>query len=546
MMSNLTSQLDLAIVTAKHDLGQRFAEDFISHGLSVSVCCSESDAKTLIDRQQPKVVLAIETAESASNPIASENQSLGIDLCRYVREHAALSGHHVLLLLTHGCQATKRTALLAGANDCLTTPHDPIELLAKVRNAVHQYDQHAQWRQAAMTDGLTGLWNHTQFRERLDSEYSRTRRYGGELALLMIDLDHFKLINDEYGHETGNAVLARAAATLGRMVRESDVVARYGGEEFAVICPQTGLTDAFQLAERIRRALPATVQIENGAQRVSASVGVAALSDLAVDSPAALIALADRALYAAKSSGRDCVVCSAELPPEDTTIPLVTKQPAAPVTTPQSLSVNATDPSLQSIQAIVQTLAVRDPYAAMHAANMTFYANALMQSEGWREEERQATLNAARWHDLGVMGIPDHILHKPTELTPSEYAIVRRVPDLTCRLLAPLANFQREMAIIRHLRERFDGSGYPDGLAGESIPRASRLLLIVEAFDSLTTPRPHRDAVSFESALRIMTQSAGSDFDPDLVQIFADLTRKNQSSWEQRRLASDTTVISRT
>jgi len=133
------------------------------------------------------------------------------------------------------------------------------------------------------------------------------------------------------------------------------------------------------------------------------------------------------------------------------------------------------------------------------------------------------------------MGIPDHILHKPAALSASEYALVRRVPDLTCRLLAPLTGLRREIAIIRHLRERFDGSGYPDGLAGRSIPRASRLLLIVETFDSLTSPRPHRDAVSFENALLTMSQAKGSDFDPDLLTRYMDLTRQNCAAWERRQ-----------
>lgn len=523
-MSISKAQLDLLIVTAKaQDSLLLTPDDFVTHGLTVIQVESLSAAKLAIDTHGPKVVLSAE----------SDGHHFGIELSQYLREQASLSGSKSLILQADNSAEYKRAALLSGADDCLAAPQDPVEVLSKVRNAVAQYDQNTHWRRAAMTDGLTGLWNQTQFRERLDAEYARTRRYGGELALLMIDLDYFKKINDTYGHETGNAVLARTAGVLQRIVRESDIVARYGGEEFAVICPHTSLHDACRLGERIRRALPAGVQLDQGNERVHASLGVATMMNLEVDSPAALIALADRALYSAKAGGRNRVVSCVDLSP-------ASEQPIKHQTSRSAEVINATHPPAkdsgwQSVLALEQTMASRDPSTARHAGNMAFYASQLMEAENWPEAERLATLNAARWHDLGTIGIPDHILKKPDTLTASEYAVVRRVPDLTCRLLSPLGAFSSEIAIIRHLRERFDGSGYPDGLAGSSIPRASRLLLIVEAFDSLTTPQTHRRAGSFDAALQSLALCAGTDFDPDLLSTFSALTRKNGQAWLKHR-----------
>jgi two-component system cell cycle response regulator len=513
MMTYANAQLDLALIAEDRGLRNQLSRDFISHGYSVATAPTAEEGLRLIDLRRPKVVVCLENAD----------RSIGVEICRQVRHSDASLSCSVFVLQGEADQEAKREALLAGADDCLAAPFDQIELLAKVRNAVRQANQLWQWRQAAMTDGLTGLWNHTQFRERLDAEYSRTRRYGGELALLMIDLDHFKQINDTYGHEVGNAVLAQTSAVLGRMVRESDIVARYGGEEFVVICPQTSLVDAQRLGERIRRALPAVVRLQDGERRVHASIGVAAMSDLEVDSPAALITLADQALYAAKNNGRDQVVTSASLVEHAA---VAEPDPIVASVDPKPVSISAVETlGPQSVAAIEQTWASRDQRGFQHATNVANWAEAFTLAAGWPEDERAATIRAARWHDLGTLGIPDQVLNKPERLSPAEFALVRRVPDLTCRMLSPLACFQREVSLIRHLRERFDGSGYPDGLAGESIPRGSRLLLIIEAFDSLVSPRPYREAVDAESALALLQQESGIDFDPNLLRSFAGLVQ---------------------
>jgi diguanylate cyclase (GGDEF)-like protein len=167
----------------------------------------------------------------------------------------------------------------------------------------------------AVKDGLTGLYNRRAFGELLQQGLKRQDRQGGSFGLLLLDIDHFKKLNDSFGHPAGDAALRLVADTLQRVVREGDQVARYGGEEFAVILPGTDETGALQLAERLRHALQkAHVVFEGARLNVTASLGLAVWPTDGRE-PEALVASADRALYAAKDGGRNRVVTAASLPP---------------------------------------------------------------------------------------------------------------------------------------------------------------------------------------------------------------------------------------
>src|SRR5262245_22733582 len=234
----------------------------------------------------------------------------GIDVCRRIRSDSALDSIFVILITGHD-EEGRHSAFEAGADDYLRKPYDLDQVRARVRSGLRFHRLQERLRHAAITDGLTGLWNHSHFRDLLEREFVRTRRYGGVASLIMMDLDHFKAINDTFGHETGSAVLKQTARHLERQARETDLIARYGGEAFAVICPETRLEEAGQLAERIRRTLPQSVRsCEHPQLAVRASFGVAGSDDPRAHAHADLVNLADRALYASKRAGRDRVTAA--------------------------------------------------------------------------------------------------------------------------------------------------------------------------------------------------------------------------------------------
>jgi diguanylate cyclase (GGDEF)-like protein len=174
-----------------------------------------------------------------------------------------------------------------------------------------------QLEEISVRDGLTQLYNRRYLEECLKDEFDRVRRYGGELSVILMDIDHFKSINDTYGHPTGDAVLIDLATTLCKNLRNSDIAGRYGGEEFAVIVPNTGAEGAAILAERIRETIADSPSHHEGVTvAFTVSVGVASLTD-EIASPEALIKNADLALYYAKENGRDRVIRHELMDPAD-------------------------------------------------------------------------------------------------------------------------------------------------------------------------------------------------------------------------------------
>ena len=173
-------------------------------------------------------------------------------------------------------------------------------------------------RRQVITDPLTGLFNVRYFRDSLESELERTRRTGMPTSLMIIDLDHFKNVNDTWGHENGNRVLVHCAELLQSQTRKLDICCRYGGEEFVIILPCTELMLAQQVAERCRSLLEATpVGLDEGTLNVTASIGLAVCSDADQLSAAQLIELADQCLYKAKRNGRNQVVVHRQERPDN-------------------------------------------------------------------------------------------------------------------------------------------------------------------------------------------------------------------------------------
>jgi two-component system cell cycle response regulator len=242
----------------------------------------------------------------------------GLAVLQHLRAAAPERHLPVVMLSPSVDPATRVESLAAGADDVLPMQVAPLELVARLKRqlAVRAQvqtlaDECSRLRELSVTDGLTGLFNHRHFHERLADEFRRAVRYDDPLSLIMIDIDHFKRFNDAYGHQTGDKVLRAVAAALTGAVRETDFVARYGGEEFAVLLPNTPLAGALTVAERMSHDVR-KASVEGLDAKVTASLGLSAFPGRSVHRPEHLVRTADQALYRAKAEGRNKITLYAQ------------------------------------------------------------------------------------------------------------------------------------------------------------------------------------------------------------------------------------------
>lgn len=233
----------------------------------------------------------------------------GFEVCRRLKEHQRTRNVPVIFLTGTTSTDSKVRGLDLGAVDYVTKPFDEVELRARVRAALRTKRLQDILEQQSFLDGLTGLWNRAYLDRRLEAELNVAMRYGRPLTVLLTDIDHFKQLNDTYGHLFGDVVLQGVAEVLREYARRSDIVTRYGGEEFALLLTDTGSKAATVVAERLRLAIEAK-SFEARGERISvtASFGVACSDEIAGElTPETVIGYADQALYCAKDQGRNCL-----------------------------------------------------------------------------------------------------------------------------------------------------------------------------------------------------------------------------------------------
>ncbi|MEW6583168.1 MAG: diguanylate cyclase [Actinomycetota bacterium] len=359
----------------------------------------------------------------------------------------------------------------------------------------------------AATDPLTGLLNHRAFHERLGQEVDRAQREGAPLSLVLLDLDHFKLVNDTRGHQAGDALLVEVAARLRTTARSHDVLGRVGGEEFAWLLPRCPEVEAVEAADRARVAVRNSGIELDGINATTISAGVASLDRAA--SAADLYRLADGALYWAKAHGRDKVVSYA---PE-----VVTALSAS-----EEAQQLARSQALNAVNVLARAVDAKDPYTQRHSERVADLAIGLATALGWDIPQIIALREAALVHDVGKIGVPDTLLAKHDKLTDEEWELMRAHPALGAQIVSGVLA-PDQVAWVRGHHERHDGGGYPDGLAGDDLPLGAAVIAVADAWDAMRSDRPYRAAIDVDEAMRRCLEGRGTQFRPEVVDALARL-----------------------
>ncbi|MDI9462970.1 MAG: diguanylate cyclase [Bacillota bacterium] len=354
-------------------------------------------------------------------------------------------------------------------------------IVALISDISEQKKREKQLEYLSLHDALTGIYNRAYFeREMKRLEKGRHKNIG----MIICDLDGLKLYNDSMGHSVGDILLKAAAQAIKSCFRESDVVARIGGDEFAVLLPGADLDTVRESCERIQRALNEYNKTHKE-NYLSVSIGYAAAEGEQINM-AELFKEADNNMYKEKMRRGEAV---REI----------------------------------SMQILLRALAVRDYVSGDHYKRIEELAATLANRKGLKSNHLDDIRLLAKFRDLGKIAIPESILFKKEPLTKQEKEQIRRHPEIGKRIAQTVPDLVHLADWILKHHEWWNGGGYPMGLKGRDIPLECRILAVVDAYDALTNDRPYRQAKSPEEALAELKKNAGTQFDPELVDIFSEM-----------------------
>jgi len=371
------------------------------------------------------------------------------------------------------------------------------------------------------TDSLTTLYNHRYMMERCQEMFRQSKRYGTPLSCVMVDIDHFKSVNDTFGHQFGDVILRGLSTILKEKTRSADLCGRYGGEEFIILMTMP-VEEAMEYVIRLHQIIgEETFSDSKQSTRVTVSIGFADYRS-ELNNCQELVERADQALYRAKEGGRNLVRVWIEEKDEVSDI--------IDHFSIDELKLKFGDlyqqikaSYVESTNALLNAIDAKDHYTLSHSQNVARYAAHLALFMKLSANEVEIIKNAGLLHDIGKIGIEKRVLLKKETLTDDEFELMKKHSTIGVNILKDISLFSKELPVILHHHERVDGTGYPHGLRSNEIPLGSKILAVVDAYDAITTNREFQSKMTQQDAIDVLKEGRGSQFEADVVDKFVEL-----------------------
>ncbi len=385
------------------------------------------------------------------------------------------------------------------------------------------------------TDSLTGLSNHKKLQEDLALEISQCLNNDKQLAFCIFDIGNISEINNELGHAKGDTVIKEVAKKIKKNVRNTDILGRYGGDEIAIIMPDTTEEEAKYVCEFLLYNLSCTMFDDLGQLKFSCGISLLPQSTNKQDK---LTILAEQALFISKSkraqSGQSEIVSTNDFNFWDDEAlkcfaQVLTKKHASIGVNIEEELINqfhnekivSNEHLLDVVSSLANTIDAKDTYTKGHSAAVSRYSEALARAINLPANEVERIKLGALLHDIGKIGIPEHVLRKPTMLSDDEWSIMKQHPSIGAdKVLKPNKSLHDLIPMVKYHHEHIDGSGYPYGLKGDEIPLSARIVAVADAYHALISDRPYRKGLSVSKACEILKMGAGVQWDRELVRQF--------------------------
>ncbi|WP_335452806.1 bifunctional diguanylate cyclase/phosphohydrolase [Neobacillus drentensis] len=371
----------------------------------------------------------------------------------------------------------------------------------------------------ANKDTLTGLNNHGYFKEILEKEVTAAKENDQPLCVVIMDIDDFKKYNDLYGHIQGDHLLQEFGSLLKASSDAANyIVARYGGEEFSIIMPNTNRKTAYSFMNELRKKVNDTHYkgvegLPYGCLSFSSGIAECEKETYSISE---LLNKADQAMYAAKNQGKNLVQIY---------------NGHSEYTVQRSLSL---EKELEEAEFQLKIFLSKDVYTYRHSKRVYQYAVDFSRMLNLSAHERKTLILGALVHDIGKIEIPRDILNKKESLDPHEWEFMKKHVTYGKDIISTNKKLEDLIPLVELHHERYDGNGYPYGLAGKSIPKLARILCVIDSFDAMTTERPYQKTKTFQEAIAELRHCSGKQFDPQFIEPFIAMIKEFESSGDEQ------------